>query len=168
VRQAPGEQERLDLNAVVESVCDLLRPLAQRRSVRLAIDGSHQAAPIRGRVVQLEQALSNLVSNAIDASPEGGQVEISLSREERLSRAGSRGQPVIVTRVRDQGPGIAAADVARLFEPFYTSKAAGEGTGLGLWLADGIVRDHGGLIEVEDCAQGGACFAMVLPESVGS
>ncbi len=163
VRQAPGEEERFDLNSVVDGVRELLRPLAQRRAVRLEIDGL-ASAPIRGRVLQLEQAFCNLVANAIDVSPEGGQVVLSLSREERVTRTGGRKQAVIVARVRDQGPGIAEANVARLFEAFYTSKAAGHGTGLGLWLAEGIVRDHGGSIEVENCAQGGACFAMVLPE----
>lgn len=167
VRRVPGEQQRFDLNGVVTSACDLMRPLAQRRAVQLEVERSLAAAPVRGRLVQIEQAFCNLVSNAIDASPEGGRVVISLSREERLPKTGDGGEPVIVVRVRDQGPGVDETDVGTLFDAFYTSKAAGEGTGLGLWLAAGIVRDHGGSIEVENRAEGGACFAIVLPESEG-
>jgi signal transduction histidine kinase len=166
VREAPGDPQTIDLNAVVQSVCGLMRPLAQRRGVQLEVDSALAPAPVRGREVQLEQVLSNLVSNAMDASPEeGGHVVVSLAREERVPKIGGKAQPVIVARVRDQGAGIAEADVARLFEAFYTSKAAGQGTGLGLWLAEGIVHDHGGWIEVENRSEGGACFSVVLPES---
>jgi two-component system NtrC family sensor kinase len=165
VRQAPGEEKEIDLNAVVESVGALLLPLARRRGVRLEVEGTPVPASVRGREVALEQALSNLVANAIDASPEGGRIAISLAREERVQKAGGRAWPVVVARVSDQGPGVAEADIARLFDAFYTSKAAGQGTGLGLWLAEGIVRDHGGAIEVGNLEAGGACFAMVLPAS---
>jgi len=88
-----------------------------------------------------------------------------VAREERVPKAGGNARPVIVARVRDQGAGVAEDEIARLFDAFYTSKAAGQGTGLGLWLAEGIIRDHGGSIEVENHSEGGACFAMVLPES---
>jgi signal transduction histidine kinase len=165
VRRVPGEEEQLDLNAIVDNVCDLLQPLAHRRGLRLETSRASVSAVVRGREVQLEQALSNLVSNAIDASPDGGQVSLAVAREERVPKAGGKAKPVIVTRVRDQGVGVSEAEIARLFEAFYTSKAAGQGTGLGLWLAEGIVRDHGGSIEVENQSEGGACFAMVLPAS---
>jgi signal transduction histidine kinase len=166
VRQAPGEEQRIDLTTVVESVCGMLQPLARRLGVEIEIEAPAGSAFVDGREVQLEQALSNLVSNAIDASPDdGGRVVVTVARDERVPKAGGRAQPVVLVRVRDQGPGVALADVARLFEAFYTSKSAGEGTGLGLWLAEGIVGDHGGSIEVENCSEGGACFTMVLPES---
>jgi len=165
VRQTPGEGERIDLGGVVESVCNLLRPLAHRRGVKLEVGDKPASAFVQGREVPLEQALSNLVSNAIDASPEGGRVLLTVAREERVPKAGGSARPVIVARVRDQGEGVAEDEIARLFEAFYTSKAAGQGTGLGLWLAEGIIRDHGGSIEVENRSEGGACFAMVLPES---
>lgn len=163
--QAPGEEERIDLKVVVESVCGLLRPLAQRRGVELEIEDPLASAPVCGREVQLEQAFSNLVSNAIDASPDGGRVLLTLAREERATKAGGKARPMIVARVCDQGVGVVEADIARLFEAFYTSKGAGHGTGLGLWLAEGIVRDHGGSIEVENRSEGGACFSLLLPES---
>jgi two-component system NtrC family sensor kinase len=165
VRQTPGEGERIDLNAVVESVCTLLRPLAHRRAVKLEVGETPASAFVRGREVSLEQVLSNLVSNAIDASPEGGRVSLTVASEERIPKAGGKARPVVVVRVQDQGPGVAEDEIARLFDAFYTSKAAGQGTGLGLWLAEGIIRDHGGSIEVENLSEGGACFAMVLPAS---
>jgi two-component system NtrC family sensor kinase len=163
-KQAPGREERIDLNAVAQDVCRLLQPLAQRQGVRLEVDAPPASARVRGRVVQIEQVLSNLVSNAVDASPEGGEVSLEIAREERVPKTGGKARRVVVVRVRDRGPGIAEADIGHVFEAFYTSKAAGQGTGLGLWLAEGIVCDHGGIIEVENCSEGGACFTVVLPE----
>lgn len=162
-RRTPGEEKQIELTSVVESVCGLLRPFAERQGVQLEFENSARTAPVRGRQVPLEQALSNLVSNAIDASPEGGKVLITLASEERTPKAGGAGRPVVVVRVLDQGVGVGEADLAHIFEAFYTSKS--QGTGLGLWLADGIVSDHEGSIEVENRSEGGACFAIVLPES---
>ena len=164
-RQAPGEEQAIDVRLVVESVCGLLRPLARRRDVKLRVDGTPASASIFGRVLPFEQALSNLVSNAIDASPAAAQVVVSIAREERPAKVGERSRPVVVTRVLDQGPGVPEAETSRIFEAFYTSKGAGQGTGLGLWLAEGIVRDHGGSIEVENRSEGGACFAIVMPDA---
>ncbi len=164
-RQTPGEEERIDLNQIVDSVSGLMSPLARRRGVELEVDRRLASALVWGRALPLEQALSNLLSNAIDASPDGGRVELSIAKEERVPRGGGRVRAVIVICVRDRGEGVAEADIARLFEAFYTSKAAGQGTGLGLWLAQEIIRDHGGSIEVENLREGGACFTMVLPES---
>lgn len=90
---------------------------------------------------------------------------MSIAREERPAKVGERSRPVVVTRVLDQGPGVPEAETSRIFEAFYTSKGAGQGTGLGLWLAEGIVRDHGGSIEVENRSEGGACFAIVMPDA---
>jgi len=163
VRQAPAEEQRIDLKAVVESVCGLLQPLARARGVELEVDAESAPAEVWGRELQLEQALSNIVSNAIDASPDDGLVVLSISRQEREATLGRKRRQVIAVCVRDQGPGVAEADIAHLFQAFYTSKAAGHGTGLGLWLADGIIRNHDGSIEVENGADGGACFTIALP-----
>jgi signal transduction histidine kinase len=164
-RQQPGEVKQVDLGAVADTVHALLQPVARRRGVQFELETALASAPVEGREIQLEQVLSSLVVNALDASPERGLVSLTLSREERTLEGKDEPRSVLVARVRDQGPGVPEEALPRLFEPFYTSKGA-EGTGLGLWLADGIVRDHGGVLEVEPTgSEGGACFAMVLPES---
>lgn len=107
----------------------------------------------RGHAGQLHQVLVNLVENALDAVGGAGQVTVSGSTR--------RGQ--VVVEVSDSGPGIAPADLNKVFDPFFTTKPVGQGTGLGLWISYGIVRDHGGTLEAENGAQGGAVFRITLP-----
>jgi len=111
----------------------------------------------RGDAVQLEQVMSNLVVNAIHACAEGGRVEISCGvRSEG-------GEARAFVRVSDDGHGMDAATRERIFEPFFTTKDVGQGTGLGLSVAHGIVQDHGGSIEVESVPQQGSRFSVFLP-----
>jgi len=70
---------------------------------------------------------------------------------------------MLAVQVRDQGPGVPEERVPRLFEPFFTSKPEGSGTGLGLWITQGIVHDHEGRIEFANLTGGGACFTVLLP-----
>src|SRR4030095_7176336 len=94
-----------------------------------------------------EQVVSNMVLNAIQAMPEGGRVEV---RTTTTSRVDGRGEPRAfgVIEIEDRGVGIAPADMGKIFDPFFTTKGVGEGTGLGLSVSYGIVRDHDGAIEV--------------------
>jgi signal transduction histidine kinase len=119
--------------------------------------------------IQIQQALTNLVMNAVQAAREGGHVRIALgvratdppedhSRLRRLPEV-----PCTYLRVSDDGPGIAAQDRLRVFEPFFTTKDIGEGTGLGLAVADGLVRDNGGWITVESELGHGASFSIFFP-----
>jgi CheY-like chemotaxis protein/anti-sigma regulatory factor (Ser/Thr protein kinase) len=106
--------------------------------------------------VGLEQVLTNLVVNALQASPRGGEVLLSVSER-------AEGVEFCVS---DCGPGVPLERRHRLFEPFFTTKAPGEGTGLGLAIADAIVRGHGGKIAVEDRPGGsGALFRVLLPHA---
>lgn len=165
VRKTPSQHELINIRDLAETVSGLLAPLAKQKQVTLDIDPGQGEMRSYGDGLRLEQALSNLVTNAIDASPDGGGVKIKITRETRSPRAGGREQSVVLVRVRDEGAGVPESEVEHLFEPFFTSKATGQGTGLGLWLADGILRDHGGRIELESPSGQGACFAMVLPEA---
>jgi signal transduction histidine kinase len=108
--------------------------------------------------VQVQQALTNLVMNAIQAVPRGGQVAIEVTRAHV-----AEGGEFACLRVRDDGPGISAEDRERIFEPFFTTKDVGEGTGLGLAVAIGLVRENGGVIQVTDRAGGGTVFSILLP-----
>ena len=105
--------------------------------------------------------------NAIQAMPGGGRLSIAVGarRAHRPGESsGAEGDYLCVT-VEDEGRGIAREDLARVFEPFYTTKPIGEGTGLGLAVAHGIVAEHGGWIEVESEVGKGSRFTIFLPRS---
>ncbi len=104
--------------------------------------------------IRLEQALVNLLRNAIQSS-ERVQVQLSWASEE----------DAIIFRVADSGPGVPPDLQSRLFEPFFTTKQVGAGTGLGLAVVHGIMQDHGGSVTLESSSLGGACFALRIPDA---
>ena len=112
-----------------------------------------------------EQVLVNLVANARDAMPDGGTLRVEVRRERGDAL---RGRERVVLRVADSGTGIAAADLERIFEPFYTTKAPGRGTGLGLAMVRAIVARAGGTIGVESVPGRGTTFAVALPRAAES
>jgi len=97
----------------------------------------------------------NLLTNARDA--------VASSRRKRVHVSTALAEKTVVVVVEDSGPGIPAAVLSRIFEPFFTTKERGSGTGLGLSVTYGIVRDHGGFIDVESASAGGAAFRIFLP-----
>ncbi|WNG44868.1 HAMP domain-containing histidine kinase [Archangium minus] len=109
-----------------------------------------------GNPQRLEQVFVNLITNAIDASPQGGRVELF---------AEETGEQVLV-RVVDQGHGIPPELTQRIFEPFFTTKQPGEGTGLGLALVSSIVQEHGGTLEVDSQPGAGTTFTVTLPKAM--
>ncbi len=104
---------------------------------------------------QIKQVLLNLLVNAAYACQEQGRISISSALDEVAQQAR--------ISVRDTGCGIDADDLARLFDPFYTTKPVGEGTGLGLAIAYSIVQEHQGELEVTSTPGQGSCFTLVLP-----
>ena len=144
----------------------MLAPIAQKRGVTLAHPAEKNGeatAFVDG--AQIQQALTNLVVNGVQAMPEGGRVEVSLRRTEQpaMAELGHAGGTYWAIAVRDHGTGIAADELPRVFEPFFTTKDVGEGTGLGLSVAHGIARDHGGWIDVRSEQGRGSCFSIYLP-----
>jgi two-component system sensor histidine kinase HupT/HoxJ len=111
--------------------------------------------PVVGNPAQLQQVISNLVQNALDAMQDSETRQLFLSAE-------SDGAMINLS-LRDTGPGIAEDDLQRVFEPFYTTKAVGQGTGLGLSISYGIVVKHHGQMRAENHPQGGAVFTIRLP-----
>lgn len=165
VRKRPEPMKAVDLHAVLKEVVDILGPLAARQRSEIILSGHAGPAVVRGRSDQIQQVVVNLVMNAIDAMPDGGRVEIEvqmsrLTPEPKEARAPTN---FVCLSVKDGGVGIPDDDLARLFEPFFSSKPEGQGTGLGLWIADGIVRDHGGWIDVETKPDAGTRFTLYLP-----
>jgi signal transduction histidine kinase len=156
-----------DLRQVVSQAVDLLRTLAENSQVTLGFDQATEAAVAEIDVAQVQQVLTNLVVNAIQAMPHGGRVTISLRRQvAHPPDASDRPEAAyFAIEIRDQGIGIPAERLTQLFEPFFTTKQVGEGTGLGLSIAYGIVQEHGGWIDVTSQPGEGSCFTVMLPEA---
>jgi CheY-like chemotaxis protein len=166
-RRGASEKRAVELWPVVREVRDLLAASTPANvTVRLDVDDPHIA--VLADSTQMHQVLMNLCTNAIQAMTEGGQLTIGLAVETvQRARVLSQGQlepgPYAVLSVRDTGPGIAPEVAARMFEPFYTTKGPGQGTGLGLALVQAIVADHGGAIEVETQLGEGTLLEVYLP-----
>jgi two-component system, NtrC family, sensor kinase len=116
---------------------------------------------------QLQQVLSNLLMNAIQAMPNGGAINVRLDHGEFRPPAITRDDVHLCDYaridVKDEGTGISRDHLHHIFDPFFTTKEVGEGTGLGLSIAYGIVEDHGGWIDVESVVGQGSCFSVYLP-----
>ena len=166
-RKQALKPERIDLQEALAELTHLLNRLVGGR-LRLALQHAAQLGPIRADKRQFEQVIMNLVVNARDAMSEGGTIEISteaMSLEQSLSRDRAVVPPgdYAVIRVTDHGVGIAPERLTKIFEPFYTTKRAGEGTGLGLSTAYGIVKQSGGFIFVDSELGVGTTFTLIFP-----
>jgi two-component system NtrC family sensor kinase len=156
----------VDVHALVDRAVMLLDPIVRKRGVSLTIAGASE--PLWGQVdpEQMTQVVLNLVMNAAHATESGRAVSITLGRGRAIPPAedGRGEQACLRIEVRDEGAGIPAESLARIFEPFFTTKDVGEGTGLGLSVAYGIVKDHGGWIDVASRPGVGSIFTVWLPE----
>jgi two-component system, cell cycle sensor histidine kinase and response regulator CckA len=172
-RKQTLKPERLDVEDVLADLTHLLnRLLVERVELQLSHLRPGEAAlrPIRADRRQLEQVLVNLVVNARDAMPEGGRITIEtepVTLIEALQRDRASVPPgdYTVIRVRDGGVGIPPENLQKVFEPFFTTKRLGEGTGLGLSMAYGIVKQSGGFIFVDSAPGEGTSFSIYLPAS---
>lgn len=162
-RRRPAQPSVTDLQGVARDTLAILGSIAKKRAVALEIEVDGPG-PVYVDSVQIRQALTNLVVNAIQAVSEGGHVTIFV-RNQRVSpppeHSGPEGDYACLG-VRDDGPGINEQDRSRVFEPFFTTKDVGEGTGLGLAVTHGLVRENGGWIAVESEIGHGACFSIFL------
>jgi signal transduction histidine kinase len=167
-RPRAPKKEPTDLRALASRVTSLLGPIAQKAGVSVSVTAGGDDAFAEVDEGQLTQVATNLVLNAIQATPSGGKVELAVTRGEETPPAdlGSKaGAPRTFVRleVADTGSGMDAATRARVFEPFFTTKPVGDGTGLGLSVSWGIVREHGGWISVESEPGRGSKFSVHLP-----
>ena len=152
----PLARARIDLRPVVEQVLEESRPQAESRGVEVTLDGDPDVG-LRADEHRLHQVVTNLVSNAVRHSPEGGRVSVWIARDDGRARL----------EVGDQGPGIPAEEADRVFERFYRSDQARTatqgGSGLGLAIARWIVELHGGTIRAEPVEPHGCRMVVELP-----
>ena len=142
----------LDLRDCLAEALAMMEPRLRERRVLVVGTLPRHPVMVMGDALRLEQVIVNLLRNAVDATRSANAPQIDLILTE--------GETVSLT-VRDNGPGIAQID--RIFEPFHTSKAPGEGVGLGLAISSGIIADHGGRLTARNPAEGGAAFDVTLP-----
>jgi two-component system cell cycle sensor histidine kinase/response regulator CckA len=162
--------ETIDLRDTLSELIHLLNRLVGEK-VTLRLIHEKSLHHIRGDKRQLEQVLMNLVVNARDALPEGGEIRIETQNchlEETLvrDRAEVPAGDYVLLRVIDEGTGIAPDKLIKIFEPFFTTKRPGEGTGLGLSTAYGIVKQSGGFIFADSTPGVGTTFTLMLPAQV--
>ncbi len=166
----PGRPRAVELVGQLREQERMLRRLI-REDVRLEVSTEGEPLTVRADPTQLEQVLLNLVVNACDAMPDGGALRIALSRVESepddapTSELVAGDAPLGWARLEvcDTGVGMSEAVRQRAFEPFYTTKARGRGTGLGLATVYGVVRQHGGRIRIESEVGVGTTFEVELP-----
>jgi signal transduction histidine kinase len=161
-RRRPAQTQPFDLVALARDTTALVSTLAEKKGIALDVHGDEREVVAEVDVGPMQQALANLVVNAIQAVAPGGQVRVEVARDVRdIDGVAAK---CVLLRVRDDGGGIDGDDLPHVFEPFFTTKPVGEGTGLGLSVAYGIARDHGGLIEAESERARGSTFTIVIPE----
>lgn len=152
----------VDLNEVAQETTAIVRPDARAREVELETDLASSVAPVLGDRVHLQQVLLNLLMNALAAVS-------TMPRERRRVRVSiSQHNGDVRLSVADTGAGIPADRLRQIFEPFYTTKNEGSGMGMGLAIARGIVEAHGGRIEAENNADGGATVWFSVPRTARS
>jgi signal transduction histidine kinase len=155
----------VNVTGLARRVCELVATIARKSSVTLVPPPHDAGLLVPADDGQLTQVLANLVVNAIQATPAGGEVTIAARVVEQAPPpyVGSAEQPWMAIEVRDTGAGMDEVTRSRVFEPFYTTKEVGDGTGLGLSVSWGIVREHGGWIDVASAPGAGSTFTVYLP-----
>jgi len=166
-RQQVLRPERLDVSTVAANLLSLLARLIGE-NIRIDFRPAAEIGPVLADHGQIEQILMNLCVNARDAMPSGGRLTIAteaatLDEEYCASRDWAQPGRYAVVRITDTGTGMDAATLARAFDPFFTTKGVGKGTGLGLAVAYGIARQHGGGITIESAPGHGSTFSVFLP-----
>ena len=168
-RRGSSNKAHNDLRRLAADTVELLQPLAKQASAELTLlpsPAGERDARANVDPGQIQQVVTNLVMNAIQAMPRGGNVVLSVGRE-RLEPPAELQLPeseYLRLRVQDHGEGIAPENLPHIFEPFFTTKDVGAGTGLGLAVTYGIIRDHGGWIAVESKVREGTTFSVYLPD----
>lgn len=152
-RTGDAQFREIDLNRVLDDTLQLLEPQIRNSRLEVVRHYGENLPAAYGNASKLQQVFMNLILNARDAMPQGGKITI----QTRLVDTS------LVVDFRDTGAGIAPENITRIYDPFFTTKDVGQGTGLGLALSYGIVQEHGGRIFVESRLGEGTHFTIKLP-----
>jgi two-component system NtrC family sensor kinase len=179
--------EPADVNEIVRSTVTLIRHQAKGARVTIKESYDENLPLISLDAEQIKQVFLNIVTNAVQAMPEGGELEVvtaylhqaqSPKPVSSRTRRGVEGQSpkltegmdgidCVAVEFHDSGTGISVENLPRIFDPFFTTKEVAQGTGLGLSISHGIVERHGGRIEVESEVGQGSTFTVMLPVAEG-
>lgn len=159
------EQAAVNINELVLTTMELLAGQFSNAKVKTRLERAEGLPKIAGDKDRLQQVLINLLLNAVQAMPDGGKlrVETGTTKRTRPGLESSPEQEFVELAVVDNGVGIPADIKDKIFDPFYTTKEGQGGTGLGLAVVSGIVKEHDGWIDVEEVAGGGTAFRVYLP-----
>ncbi|HWF87812.1 MAG TPA: HAMP domain-containing sensor histidine kinase [Pyrinomonadaceae bacterium] len=147
----------LDLNLVLRKLCDAMEPALDKRNIRLVESFADSLPLMAGSSDRLQQLFLNLINNSLDAMPDGGEIEIHTSTEGKPGKT----QRIAVDFI-DTGVGMTPEVMSHIFDPLYTTKDRGHGTGLGLVIVSQIVSEHGGRVEVESEQGRGTRFRLTF------
>lgn len=161
-RKKPEKKEHVDIGAVLEESLSLLKYRFVKNQIRIEKKLEPQLPNLRVDKAQIEQVFTNLSLNAIDAMGQGGTLRIAAGYHLEKNEGQ---QPYVQVLFEDSGCGIPSDVLDHVFEPFYTTKEAGHGTGLGLFICYGIVEKHGGTLDVTSSPDIGTQFKVRLPVS---
>lgn len=158
--QAPLRKAAVEVRAIVEQPAERLRPQAERAGLTLTVELAPDLPPVLADAERIRQVVTNLVHNAIKFTPPRGHITVAAQRQEDM----------LCVSVRDDGVGISAEDLPRIFERFYKADRArsGGGTGLGLAIAKHIIQGHGGKLWAESVEGKGSTFLFTLPLAKGT
>ena len=154
-RPSSPERQEADINAIIERSMQLIRHQMNLQNVEQVTDTDKNAPKVKADPNHIQQALLAILINAVEAMPEGGRVQVS-------SRYDAETDTVRI-HVSDTGIGVPDEAIPHLFEPFYTTKTEGKGVGLGLFVVYGIIKRHGGTIDVKSVINEGTTFIITLP-----
>jgi signal transduction histidine kinase len=164
-RRAP-ERRAVSLEALVAKTTDFLHTAFAKANVRVETEKGSMADTVTGDAGQLQQVLTNVFMNAVHAMPAGGVVHVDIDDVHATPPAdrGLSARDFLRVRIKDEGTGIEGELLSHIFEPFFTTKEVGDGTGLGLSVCYGIVRDHNGWLEAESEVGRGTTISIFLPK----
>jgi signal transduction histidine kinase len=169
-RKSRPTLSEVDVLKAVRETLEFVEENLKQHGIEVEVRAAPDLRPVPGDPDGIQQVCLNLIMNAISAMARGGSLIIHLEyvirRKEGLDLAPP--SPYLMLEFSDSGPGVPQADRARIFDAFFTTKDAGEGSGLGLPVSHGIVKDHDGWMEVGDSAEGGAIFRVFLPVGTDS
>lgn len=148
------EKRVVRLNPLIDNIEKLLEKVLKNKNIKFQKNILHSNDKIRANKNKVEQIFFNILSNAIDAISKKGQINISTE---------SKNNNRIYIKINDTGSGIKKKDIPIIFDPFFTTKKVGEGTGLGLYICYGLIKEHDGTIEVDSKVGKGTTFTISFP-----